>query len=255
MTANKAQKASRARPVAPSPRRRSSWAASGNLSSAVSPADRPRTRQTEYFPQALPLSEASASHPRSKGDALYQVAAAAADADEPTEFQFTLYKQSASSSCGWKCDLLDPERLYIHAVSSRDASPVMEYNTAAPKALRVRDGDYIVSVNGVRGDSAALQRELGASAVLSLVLRRPQLRRLSFQKAGRRPGLFVKYASQGSTCLWVQRLVSGAIAESGIDIVEGDRITSVCGVAGDPQAMLEALRASDPVDLVVVRPA
>jgi len=145
-------------------------------------------------------------------------------------------------------------------VAKLKRGPMARWNAShahEPRAM-VRIGDRILKVNGVEGDGNLLIDELKKDKHLTLVLRHAQLFKVEVEKGSRELGMCVVGGNVKLDMLKISALRDGVIqqwkSESGWEVQVGDRITTVNGVSGDPQAMLEELQAKSSLQMTMIRP-
>merc|ERR1719410_2964872 len=99
----------------------------------------------------------------------------------------------------------------------------------------------------------------GAAQVRLGIQRPSKLRGVTVHKVETPLGLTLAYQQDGSTCLQIRGPMKGAAqvyndaAPSYMKIHPGDFIESVNGVAGSAKELLEEIRKSSTVDLVLLR--
>jgi len=183
---------------------------------------------------------------------------------QTTEFSVSLEKPKADTVLGLSFDALDRCMLRVTGIGDEPDSPMTAYNASAPCALQLSVGDYIVEVNGVRGDTGRLVRELRRSTTLNMTVRRPMEFVVTIERSGALMGLFLHY-SVAANYLVIQEVSAGPVKDwndlrdEEKRVRKSDRIVSVNGVAGDVVRMLRALsQAAGPQDgvmnLLVSRP-
>eukprot|EP00429_Kryptoperidinium_foliaceum_P005168 CAMPEP_0176023800 /NCGR_PEP_ID=MMETSP0120_2-20121206/11617_1 /TAXON_ID=160619 /ORGANISM="Kryptoperidinium foliaceum, Strain CCMP 1326" /LENGTH=206 /DNA_ID=CAMNT_0017356967 /DNA_START=92 /DNA_END=712 /DNA_ORIENTATION=- len=142
--------------------------------------------------------------------------------------------------------------VFVSGVSSNAATAIGSYNEHVEPSERVRQGDYVVSIDG-HTDLHSMRRCLRSNATMDLTIQRPFLFEVRVQKSGRPLGLAVKYDASGAS-LMVRRVEeNGAVAAANGDLVCGDRIVGVNCASYCARAMLEELRNSDCIELTISR--
>lgn len=129
--------------------------------------------------------------------------------------------------------------------------------------VMVRPGDRILRVNGLDGPDSVLIEELRREQDLRLVLRHAAEMEVLIDKAGAELGMGVVLGTIQVSMLKISALKDGRIGEwnreqqrrgSELQVMVGDRITSVNGVHNDAQKMLLKLQSLDEISMVVIRP-
>lgn len=185
----------------------------------------------------------------------------------PNRFVATLKKTGRTTELGLDVTL----RGDVILVDRVTSGVVAEWNRLHPqKALQA--GDAIVSVNGLSGDSSSMMEVIRTQITLKVTVarggvgqaeeksRRPAVRAADFRVVVRKgPGntnLGIDYKMRGET-IEVTRITGGLIgtwnrANPKHDVLQGDLIVAVNGMAGDAQAMLEVIRTQPVLDLSLV---
>mmetsp|Transcript_33895 Transcript_33895/g.97529 ORF Transcript_33895/g.97529 Transcript_33895/m.97529 type:complete len:262 (-) Transcript_33895:145-930(-) len=166
-------------------------------------------------------------------------------------YRVELVKKGSEGMCGWRLDYLDHRTIYISDLLADPGSPVQVYNETAFEGKDIRQGDYICSVNG-KVDIPAMRRMLQSQMVLDLKISRPRLTTFTIHKGSKGMGLDLKW-SQGGMALLVDSIKEGTVQEGKLDIKPGDRILAVGGKTGCWQTLLDVMKASDPVTLLISR--
>merc|ERR1739838_1149916 len=73
------------------------------------------------------------------------------------------------------------------------------YNASAAVGTKIELGDYVVDVNGVRGDALEMIRICKEEQDLRLTIRRPEIWTVTIKKDSQREGLGVKLGWQGES--------------------------------------------------------
>ena len=74
-------------------------------------------------------------------------------------FCVRLVKRADMNMTGMNVDFGDGEKLRVTKVYE---GLVQEYNDLSRESLTIRKGDYILEVNGVKGDSKAMKKKIGS---------------------------------------------------------------------------------------------
>mmetsp|Transcript_64397 Transcript_64397/g.186646 ORF Transcript_64397/g.186646 Transcript_64397/m.186646 type:complete len:220 (+) Transcript_64397:109-768(+) len=169
-----------------------------------------------------------------------------------TDFIALVDRGCISNNFGWTLDLMNETSLHIHALRS-GSTPLQAYNSTASRGQELRVGDAIVAVDGRGGSAGELSEAIKARAQVELRVRRPmRFMCLTVRPASQPMGLQINYEETGSS-LFIRSVGPGFISDSGLDIRAGDRIHSVSGVKGRPEALLKALRDETTLVLVLTR--
>lgn len=180
----------------------------------------------------------------------------AATAVQPHDGVFTIEVDKGNAGAGLEVDCIG-ELLLVAKVKP---GPILEWNTLHPEALQVSVADTILEVNGVSDDANAKIMELKASRELTMRLKHPRRFCVAVAKEGRELGMTAVGSRARLDMLKIITVKErGAIhdwneANSGQEVLEGDRILSVNGVACNPARMLALLKLSEEVEMWLVRP-
>lgn len=173
-------------------------------------------------------------------------------------FAAALSRAAADEKLGLQGDFADEKVIHICRVFAETTSAVGRYNASAPEERRIKDGDYLVEVNGISHDtvkppskvSEALRSELLTADFVKLKVCRPHLFESKVVRNGRPMGLELTYSSFGSS-LVIANISEGAVASAVPEIRSGDRIMGIDDLVGSPEKILEVLY--DPGDSVLLK--
>jgi len=170
----------------------------------------------------------------------------------------TVNKPTKKAGLGLKLDITDGSHIHIYDII--DQGPVSYYNQQVRDALKIKPGDFLVSVNGVQGDATHLMDELSAKDQSILEISRPELWEVRLDKKEDETwGLGLACAPM-TTSLVVTKVVAGAAAMWNLEhpraaMKRGDRILSINGAAGsDSSRMLSMLARTNSVSFLLSRP-
>mmetsp|Transcript_56580 Transcript_56580/g.183968 ORF Transcript_56580/g.183968 Transcript_56580/m.183968 type:complete len:265 (-) Transcript_56580:191-985(-) len=168
-------------------------------------------------------------------------------------FTAVLERTAGTEPLGLYLDLSDSLTLYICRVNPGTTLPAHLYNIMAPDARRLRDGDYILEVNGVAGKAKDLAEAIKSGGRrLELKVRRPTLTNHTVTKGGQSLGLDLQFAKQGWV-LSICKVLDGAVKSSGADIRAGDRIIRVNGREGKSDELLSMMTGSGSPEIMLSR--
>jgi len=179
------------------------------------------------------------------------------------DFKVTLTRRSVDDTLGLVFDPCDGRLLCIYALRP-GSSAARAYNHSALQEMQIQAGDYVLEVNGVRGDAKAMLKQAEKDEEVRLVLRRPvhfvvELDKqgsgilglgLNHLTRGRRPGMSLivdAIQENGPVTRWNESCPEQALQK-------GDRILAVNGFKGSSKELLNGLAESDSLDLLVSRP-
>lgn len=218
------------------------------------------TTSFQVTPATAPVSETQVQEPAkepSKEPAEKPAKAAAEektsspkDAASPVKsFVAKLSKQPAEM-LGWRLDCVGLKYIFIFSISESGSSPVSMYNSNVPDELAIKQGDYIMSVNGVSG-VAGMVDIIDKSSELEVTICRPHFFKATVEKT-EALGLELKYW-QSATTLLIGEIRPGAITKQNVDIIPEDRILGINGKTGTVEDLLQAIRAMDTLEFEVSR--
>jgi len=168
--------------------------------------------------------------------------------EEPQVFEATLSKPSIESALGWHLDVLDPRHLFICRLVQTGTSPIETYNASVATALQIREGDYVIAVNGVTVSAEKMSEAIKKTDKVKIKISRPIVFAKTIAKNGMSLGLDLKYGPGGSSIL-IEGVHSGAFSQHAPDVRAGDRILSVNGTTGTPYVLMQAIQGSPALDM------
>lgn len=187
-----------------------------------------------------------------------QAPAAKRDAEvlgEETSFVAVLRRQEAEEALGMGVDFADRKVLHVCQLLAEGINPISRYNASAPRR-QIRNGDYIVSINGLSYETVLSPEKILDMLRLSSVevaIRRPHLFECQVDRQGQAMGLELIYCDSGASLI-ITGVSAGAVQSTAPEVVMGDRIVSVNGVEGGPQVLLHAIQeANGPMTLRISR--
>lgn len=181
------------------------------------------------------------------------------DIEHPGPLLVQLQKPKVSAGLGLQLDLTaEAVPLIVDVVPG---GPVDRYNAAALPAKQIRQGDYLIGVNGVRGDSKKMVAEIQSSARVQLEVWRPHVLSVTIQRRSGHEvlGLELDYVATGNS-LVITGISNGAVLRwnrgcPDLALRIGDRILSVSGASDDPALLMCLLKANNPATMVLSRPS
>lgn len=187
------------------------------------------------------------------------VEAPVSDACQAPTVGFIVRAQFAKGqTLGMSFDIVQSENLRINQVES--VGPIADYNQGVPEDLRVREGDYIMSVNSETGDARAKLAAMYAGGTCVLEIRRPHSFEVSgLDKSQGRLGLDLTFHGK-STAAYIKKVfVDGLIQEYNQahperQVRSGDLIVAVNGQRGVSRDLVQMIGSSQKLELTIVRP-
>lgn len=142
-------------------------------------------------------------------------------------------------SLGLKVDSADGRTFHVCKVHPRPDSPVQLFNHSVSAELRLRKGDYIVSINGAEA-AHLMKEELATAPRLEITFVRPVI---SYHEVvwDRKLGLELNF-SQDSSSLVIAEIADGAVKAYAPEIRPGDRIIAVEHLHGNPDELLKLIK-------------
>lgn len=170
-----------------------------------------------------------------------------ADVLIPEKFTIDIVKTSVEQALGWQVDIVDPRHLFLCRLSPGN-SPLRTYNSTAPIEKQLREGDYIIDVNGCHTNVNDMMQQTRQSQDIKLVVQRPKLFTKRVHKNGGSLGLALTHA-RGCPSLCIEHIKEGALKTHAPDVLAGDRIVAVDGKKGDSDQLMTALMKSENPDI------
>merc|ERR1740121_2957822 len=133
---------------------------------------------------------------------------------------------------------------------------VANYNTFAPNSKRVCTGDFLVEVNGVRGDIKQMLRRIEEDLKVEMVLIRPVPFKVVINHVPGELVNSVKCAPTGVSLLLYrscEALETLRQEQPSLALRDHDCITCVNGIGGSTEAMTQELRSARRLILLVAR--
>lgn len=179
--------------------------------------------------------------------------------EAPSALLIELKKRSPTSSLRLLLDAADRATLHVCKAEMPSAGPVWEYNSRAEWEHQLRPGDFIVAVNGERGDSVVLLSLMLSTASLTIEVRRPYTWTAVVRREGERSlGLEMHYVKEGKS-LVINGISEGPVLHFNEDcpdkaIRRFDHVLAVNGQEGSSDTLLKALQQPGDVTLALSRP-
>lgn len=183
------------------------------------------------------------------------------DPTSPTEIEVSdktevTIERLPGQPLGLDLDFLDGKTARVVDIHAEGAVPA--FNAQQNDWQRVKAGDHVISVNGVRGDQPQFRRILAQENKLHLVLQRPVEFSVSVKKGGGL-GIQMTNAAQDSSNLMINSVKKqGAIHDwnsltesAAMAIKIFDRIVEVNGVRGHWKELLATMKESEELTLVI----
>jgi len=148
--------------------------------------------------------------------------------------------------------------IFVSEVFDSDC-PVGAYNRTAPPELQLKVGDFIVEVNGHRGNMTIMMQEMHLNRNLTLLVMRAMEYEINVHKQDML-GCSITYDANSGISLGIACVLQGPIKVWNDEnpskiVIEGDRIIAVNGVKGATSDLLEIIRKSQDLWMTLARPA
>jgi len=165
-----------------------------------------------------------------------------------------VFKNWAHSRIGLNIDFMDGANLIISVVKS---GIVEEWNKTATECNRIRKGDMIIEVNGIRVSRLIVETIQRANPLLRMVLQRPEEVKVLINKVDAPLGLEVTHTDNGSSLL-VLTVGRGPVhdwnqAHEDLAVGTNDRIVAVNGTMGPCSELLKLIAARCVSELLFFR--
>jgi len=156
---------------------------------------------------------------------------------------------------------LDPWPFMIEVVQlvGPELPPCLaKYNETAGAGQTVQLGDLITQVNEAT-DAKGMNSELRSTKPVTLTIARPTQLKVKIPRVTNEVwGLYMSYQNEQSECVLIKNIQDGAIASynrsgAGPELKKQDLIQAVNGVTGPARVLLETMKASTALDLVLLR--
>lgn len=161
----------------------------------------------------------------------------------PDRFDAHIEKSSCLQAIGWQVDTVDSRHLFLCRLTP-GTSPLRKYNASAAPERQLREGDYIVDVNGNRESANEMMGQTRNLQDIKIVIQRPKLFTKKIEKHGGRFGVALTHA-KGCPSLYIETIQEGALKRCAPEVVVGDRIVAVGGLKGDSEQLMQALMSDD----------
>jgi len=148
--------------------------------------------------------------------------------------------------------------IFVSEVYDGDC-PVGLYNKTAPPERQLKAGDFIVEVNGHRGNMTMMMQEMHLYRNLTLLVTRAMEYDINVCKQDTL-GCSITYDANSGISLGVACVLSGPIQmwndqNPSKVVLDGDRIVAVNGVRGSTGDLLEVIKQSKELRMTMARPA
>mmetsp|Transcript_9085 Transcript_9085/g.26077 ORF Transcript_9085/g.26077 Transcript_9085/m.26077 type:complete len:219 (+) Transcript_9085:131-787(+) len=176
------------------------------------------------------------------------------EAERPEPFQVTLTRSSSMEPWGLVFHAPVTSTVFIGNVHSEANSVVGAYNAKAPQLERLRPGDCVRGVNGETTPEAMLNSlHMPDMTSLQLTVVRPPVFQVTIPKNGKPLGLSLLRHSS-FPLMYVNGIASDCATRTcGADILIGDCVLGVNGIRGEPQELLDLIKASEAPVLTLSR--
>lgn len=176
---------------------------------------------------------------------------------DASTFKLTIKKTSKDEPLGLDLDVVGSACAMVIKVTGGSAGT---HNKSASPELQIQPGDFIMSVNGVSGDTSRMAQETNNGTKLEIVMKRPVEFIAEIDKASQPGGQFgigVDFIATGRSVL-IKKIDNGLIASWNKanpekEVKLGDRIVGVNSFRGDPEKMLDMAAKQATVAFRIVR--
>jgi len=165
-----------------------------------------------------------------------------------SSFTAVIEKDSAEDDVGWHLDLLDKQVPWVSRIVPSESTPLQRYNAGVPFEKQVREGDYIKRVNKEASSAQAMRSAIKGDVRLEILIHRPHLYSETIVKGGESLGLDLMFGP-GSASMLIEEVRSGAVKASCPSVQRRDRIVKVNGQQGNSDLLMQAIKASDTLDV------
>jgi hypothetical protein len=165
---------------------------------------------------------------------------------------------SPAKTLGALLDASTGVTIFVSEVYDSDC-PVGAYNRTAPPEFQLKVGDFIVEVNGHRGNMTIMMQEMHLNRNLTLLVTRAMEYEITVHKQDTL-GCSITYDANSGISLGIACVLEGPIKvwndeHPSLRVVEGDRIIAVNGVKGATSDLLEMIRKSEELCMTLARPS
>jgi len=148
--------------------------------------------------------------------------------------------------------------IFVSEVYDGDC-PVGAHNRTAPPEQQLKAGDFIVEVNGHRGNMTSMMQEMHLNRNLTLLVTRAMEYEINVHKQDTL-GCSITYDATSGISLGIACVLEGPIKvwneeNPSKKVLEGDRIIAVNGVKGATSDLLEMIQKSEELLMTLARPA
>lgn len=165
-------------------------------------------------------------------------------------FMVSFDRGTPPGAFGARVDPSDGKFLFISSLESGDTM-LNEHNKRVQEdssySEEVKASQYIVEINGKRGDARQLEALLATSAKLSIVFMKPTGFDCTVNRSGKSLGLELRYPCNHGTSLLIEAILPDGAAKAVTGPgrpQQNDRILTVNGKSGDCYSLLEGVKAS-----------
>lgn len=174
---------------------------------------------------------------------------------DPKEFKLVLDRSDPAQLLGALFDASMSSELYVSTVLQHAEGLVQ--NAERVSGVKLKPGDFIISVNGVTGSD--MPKELQTAKRLELTVRRPTEYHITISKTSGTLGCSITYDANTGNALGIASVLEGPIQSwnargMGETVRVGDRIVGVNGKRGYTSQLLEAIHAANELNLCLARP-
>jgi len=163
------------------------------------------------------------------------------------------------SDLGMRLDITPKDRLRINEI--KDTGPIAAYNACVADSMRLKEGDFILSVNGVSTDCKAKVSALAACGHIDLEIGRALTFVVSGLDTSRgKLGLDLAVHPKG-TVAYIKSVFGDGLIQTWnqqnpeSDIRSGDMIIAINGVTGTSKEVAELAASGGELELTITRPA
>lgn len=167
--------------------------------------------------------------------------------DQGGAFALVAERPETTTSWGLKLDPSGSRNMYVKSLDP-GLTPVQLANARAPVDERLREGDFIVSVNGLEDDLYLMMLELQSKTKLEMQVRRPFEFDIDIDAAAGSLGCGISYDVNTGASLVIESISDGAVsawnkAHFPFTVQVNDRIIGVNGKRGTSTDLLDLIRS------------
>lgn len=172
------------------------------------------------------------------------------------EFTISITDSPAGTS-GLRVDGLDGEKLIVVSIDAGSAFDT--YNKSASEDKKIKELDYIMEVNGKKGNSKAMEDTLAEQQKLDCLVKRASEFPVNISKAGGSLGVDLTCKEKWNSLL-IKKITDGGFskwnsANPGKEIKSNDRIVAVGGKRGTAADMLATMKSESDMEITISRPS